>query len=307
MVSRPSWVQRRMVLEVTPRLAASCRLVSRCRVPSGLRAAVLLSGSGAVLAGVEEAFSASVGAPAGDQAAPVPLADRLRGHLEVSGDLAGGEHACGAEAAGVRAQAACAAERGQVGDGEGPAPPAGDSPAVEDRGDLVEGVVVEELVDQLHGGGAGGVLFGGGERPRQGEGVVLAAGEADLAADGAVAAAGQGDVGDEQAEQALAFPHGGGRVVPQGREVFGQGQDAGLLLLIERDVGVAGAGVVIAGFGEFAQPGVPVGFQVVGHQPVGGVDGQVAASLRCRRRSGRAARGRRGPCRPCGRRRPVRR
>ena len=102
----------------------------------------LVSGSGAVLAGMEEAFSASVGAPAGDQAAPVPLADGLRGHLEVSGDLAGGEHACGAEAAGVRAQAACAAERGQVGDGEGPAPAAGDSPAVEDRRDLVEGVVV---------------------------------------------------------------------------------------------------------------------------------------------------------------------
>jgi hypothetical protein len=31
-----------------------------------------------VLAGVEQAFSASVGAPGGDQAAPVPLADRLR-------------------------------------------------------------------------------------------------------------------------------------------------------------------------------------------------------------------------------------
>ena len=93
----------------------------------------------------------------------------------------------------------------------------------------------------------------------------------------AVAGPGEGDVGDQQAEQALAFPHGGGGVVPQGREVAGQGQDAGLLLLIERDVGVAGAGVVVAGFGELAQPGVPVGFQVAGHQPVGGVDGQVAA------------------------------
>ena len=102
-------------------------------------------GFGAVLAGVVEAFSASVGAPAGDQAAPVPLADRLRGHLQVGGYLAGGEHAGGAEPAGVRAQAACVAERGQVLHGEGPAPAAGDSPAVEDRGDLVEGVVVQEL------------------------------------------------------------------------------------------------------------------------------------------------------------------
>ena len=81
---------------------------------------------------------------------------------------------------------------------------------------------------------------------------MLAAGEADLAADGAVAVAGQGDVGDQQAEQALAFPHGGGRVVPQGGEVCGQGQDAGLLVLIERGVGVAGPGVVVAGVGEFA-------------------------------------------------------
>src|ERR1022692_319051 len=141
MVTRPSWVQRRMVWEVMPRLAASCRLVRRCWVPAG--------GFGAVLAGVVEAFSASVGAPAGDQAAPVPLADRLRGHLQVGGYLAGGEHAGGAEPAGVRAQAACVAERGQVLHGEGPAPAAGDSPAVEDRGDLVEGVVVEELAGQI--------------------------------------------------------------------------------------------------------------------------------------------------------------
>src|SRR5208283_3332866 len=179
----------------------------------------LVGGSGTVLAGVEQAFCASAGAPAGDQAAPAPVADGLRGHLEVSGDLAGGEHACGEQAAGVRAQAAGAAERGQAGDGEGPAPAAGDSLAVEDRRDLVEGVVVQELADQLHGGRAGGVLLGGGERPRQGEDAVLAAGEADLAADGAVAVTGEGDVGDEQAEQALAFPHGGGRVVPQGGEV----------------------------------------------------------------------------------------
>jgi hypothetical protein len=60
-------------------------------------------------------------------------------------------------------------------------------------------------------------------------------------------------------------------------KIAGQGEDAGLLLLVERDVGVARAGVVVAGLGEFAQAGVPVGFQGVGHQPVGGVDGQVPA------------------------------
>src|SRR5450755_173794 len=256
-----------------------CQFPAGEQVPAafGFPCGGLLSGSGAVLAGVEQAFPASVGALAGDKAAPAPSADRLRGHLEVSGDLGGGEHACGAEPGGVRAQAARLAQCGQVRDGEGPAPAAGDSPAAQDRRDLVEGVLVQELADQLDGGGAGGVLLGGGQRPRQGQGVVLAAGEADLAADGAVTGPGEGDVGDEQAEQALAFPHGGGRVVPQGGEVAGQGQDAGLLVLIERGVGVAGAGVVLAGVGEFAQPGVPVGFQGAGYQPVAGVDGQVAA------------------------------
>src|SRR2546423_841504 len=143
------------------------------------------------------------------------------------------------------------------------APASGDSPAVEDRRDLVEGVVVQELADQLHGGGAGGVLLGGGERPRQGEDVVLAAGEADLAADGAVAVAGEGDVGDQQAEQALAFPHGGGRGVPQGEGVAdqrgyrgagagagdglagGEGvADAGALAMVGRDAAAVGEGVV---------------------------------------------------------------
>ena len=92
------------------------------------------------------------------------------------------------------------AERGQVLHGEGPSPPAGDPAAVQDLADLVEGMVAQELVDQLDGGGGGGVLFGGGERPWQGEDVVLAAGEADLAAGGAVVASGEGDVGDQQPE-----------------------------------------------------------------------------------------------------------
>ena len=41
---------------------------------------------------------------------------------------------------------------------------------------------------------------------------------------------------------------------------------------------LAGALVVLFGVGQVAQPGVPVRFEGVGGQPVGGVDGQVAAA-----------------------------
>ena len=39
-----------------------------------------------------------------------------------------------------------------------------------------------------------------------------------------------------------------------------------------------GVFVGVGGVGEFAQRGVPVGFQGVGDEPVGGVDGEVAAA-----------------------------
>ena len=42
--------------------------------------------------------------------------------------------------------------------------------------------------------------------------------------------------------------------------------------------GLGGSAVVFAGVGQGAQRGVPVGFQGVGDEPVGGVDGQVAAA-----------------------------
>ncbi len=115
---------------------------------------------------------------------------------------------------------------------------------------------------------------GGGE----GEGVVLAAGQADVGGDG-VAGAGHGDVGEQQPGDALAFPGWGGGVVPDAGQVGDQLADPGLLFLGELP-GLLFAGFVVSGLGvvEGAQGGVPVGFEGVGDEPVGGVDGEVAAA-----------------------------
>src|SRR5205085_292269 len=114
---------------------------------------------------------------------------------------------------------------------------------------------------------------GGGE----GEGVVLAAGQARVGADG-VAGAGHGDVGEQQPGDALAFSGWGGGVVPDAGQVGDELPDPGLLLVGELP-GVLLAGFVVGGLGvvEGAQGAVPVGFEGFGDEPVGGVDGEVAA------------------------------
>src|SRR6266508_2943123 len=50
------------------------------------------------------------------------------------------------------------------------------------------------------------------------------------------------------------------------------------LRLGERGCGGFGVFVGVGGLGELAQGGVPVGFEGVGDEPVGGVDGEVAAA-----------------------------
>jgi hypothetical protein len=107
---------------------------------------------------------------------------------------------------------------------------------------------------------------------------VLSAAEPDVAGEGCPGS-GDGDVGDEQSGQAFAFPVRGGRVVEDGREVGGQLADAGLLGVGERVGGGVFGGVVGVLRGvEVAEGGVPVGFEGVGDEPVGGVDGEVAAA-----------------------------
>src|SRR5205814_6504957 len=134
------------------------------------------------------------------------------------------------------------------------------------------GVAAEQLVDERDCRAGGHALLPGVQRDRQVEGVVAAAGQADGGGDGVVAA-GESDVGDQQADQPLAFPHRGGRVVPEGGEVGGQGADAGALLLAEDGGGGLGGGVVVLRGGQLAQPGVPGGFEGGGDEPVAGVDG----------------------------------
>ena len=108
--------------------------------------------------------------------------------------------------------------------------------------------------------------------------MVLPAGQPDAGGDG-VAGAGQGDIGEQEPGDALAFAHRGGGVVPDGGQVGDELPDPGFLLVGELP-GVLFAGFVVGGLGvvEGAQGGVPVGFQRAGDEPVGGVDGQVAAA-----------------------------
>src|SRR5262249_53149721 len=107
---------------------------------------------------------------------------------------------------------------------------------------------------------------------------MLAAFESNVDGDGRVFA--DGDVVDEEADHAFAFPQWGSGVVPQGREVGGQGGDALPLRLGEGGGSGLCAFVGVGGFGQFAQGGVPVGFEGVGDEPVGRVDGEAAAAGR---------------------------
>ena len=146
------------------------------------------------------------------------------------------------------------------------------------RGDLGVGVAVEELVDGGDGLGGGLAELGGGGRDGQGEGAVLAGGQPDVRGDG-VAGPGDGDVGEQQPGDALALAGRGGGVVPDGGQVGGELADPGFLGVGELP-GVVLAGLVagVLGLAEGAQGGVPVGFEGVGDEPVGGVDGEVAAA-----------------------------
>ena len=138
--------------------------------------------------------------------------------------------------------------------------------------------MVQQPVDLGDGGGGGLPEFPGRFGHWQGEGAGLAAGQAGVRGDG-VAGPGDGDVGEQQPGDALAFSHRGGGVVPDAGQVgdqlgdpvlLGRGESSGVLL----------AGLVVGGLRvvERAEGGVPVGFEGAGDEPVGGVDGQVAAA-----------------------------
>ena len=92
-------------------------------------------------------------------------------------------------------------------------------------------------------------------------------------------AAEQGDIGEEQSDQPLALADRGRRVSPERGEVGGERADPGLLLVGERPVaGLGGALVIVFRVGELAQLVVPVGFELVGDEPVGRVHSEVATA-----------------------------
>ena len=147
---------------------------------------------------------------------------------------------------------------------------------VEGVGGLGVGVIVEEPVEQGEYIGVGLAGGPGGGRDGDGQAGGLPAAEADVEVD--LVGLGQGDVVDEQPGHALALALGGGWVGPQGGEVGGEAADAGLVLVAERGGCGGGPLVVVLGGLQLAQSVVPVGFEAVGHEPVVGVHGQVAAA-----------------------------
>ena len=154
-------------------------------------------------------------------------------------------------------------------------PSARDHPGpVESGGHAAFGVVVEEAVDLGDDVSRRAPGLGSGEPDGDVQRLGLAATEAHV--DGDVMIAPQGDVLDEETDHAFALPLGGAGIGPQGRKVRRQGGDAGLVGLPQgRRLGAL-ALVVLLRLGQGSQGVVPVGLQVGGHQPVVGVDGQVA-------------------------------
>ena len=208
----------------------------------------------------------------------VPDLDGFGGHPQAAGHLGQGEHAGVTEPLLAAAQPVFVADVADDEAVERAAFAAGQAAVVEDAGDLGVGVVIEELIDGGDDGGGGLAELRGVRRDGQGEGGVLACGQADVRGDG-VAGPGDGDVGEQQPGDALAFAGGGGGVVPDRGQVGDQLADPGFLRVGELP-GVVLAGLLagVLGLAEGAQGGVPVGFEGVGDEAVGGVDGEVAAA-----------------------------
>src|SRR6266581_3395418 len=229
------------------------------------------------LAGVVAEDAAVVGLLAGDQAETVPALDAAGVGVEIGGDLVEGEQPAVLQPLVVTGQLVAAGELADPAAVPAVAVSAGVPGGVEVAGDLGVGMGVEEPGGQLGDLVGGLAALPGVKRDGQAQDVVAAAGEADGGGDGA-RAAGEGHVFDQQAGQALAFAHRGCRVRPQGGQVGGERADLVALRGVGDGGGLGGSAVVFAGVGQGAQRGVPVGFQGVGDEPVGGVDGQVAAA-----------------------------
>ena len=151
-------------------------------------------------------------------------------------------------------------------------PGSGAQPAlVEDVCHLGVGIFVEETVDLLAHVRVCGALLLSRQRAGQRQAGGCAATEADGGRD--LALLDQGDVLDQEREHALALALRRSRVAPRRGEVRGEGEDALALVRVnDEPIGGTLALVIRLRLGEGPQPGIPVDFQRIGDEPIGGVD-----------------------------------
>ncbi len=137
-------------------------------------------------------------------------------------------------------------------------------------------MVVEKLVDAMDDIGVGAPKISGGEGERKGECTRRTATEADVGGD--LGVLDERHVLDEEPRQTLLLANGCGRIVPEAREVGGEGQDLAAVLVVRR-AGIILGLLFVASLrvGEGAELGVPVGLEGIGDQTVVGIDATVAA------------------------------
>ena len=234
-------------------------------------------GGGVLVGGLVEIFDFGTVGECPKKVKAALSADGLGGGSESGGDFGGGEPALGTEAEEAGLELVTAAEVGDAASVEGESGAGGSAALVEDGGGLGFGVVLEELVDFGEEFGGGSALFPGGEIGLDGEGSCGAAAESD--AEGEIAVAGDGDVLDEEACHAGALAVGSLGVVPEFREVGGEGEDGLALGGVELGlVGGASSFEVVESILLLGEPGVPVGFELRGDEAIVRVDAEEASA-----------------------------
>ena len=143
------------------------------------------------------------------------------------------------------------------------------STLVQQGGDLRVGVAVEQVVDLRDDALGGPVPLPWGKFGSQPQRPRGPAAQAHAKSD--LGASREGDVVDQQPRHALALAVRGRQIIPQAREVGGQGQDALAPGVVELS-GVLGTPLLEfpAGVVQSAQSGVPLGLQDIRHEPIVG-------------------------------------
>ncbi len=190
--------------------------------------------------------------------------------VEHGGSFADAQHAAGAQALVPGGQAVLPAYGLYAPRPEDDAVAGAQAALVQQGGDLRVGVAVQQAVDPGYDALGGPVPLPGGKFGGQPQLAGRPAARTHAKSD--LRAARDGDVLDQQPRHAFALAIRGRRIVPQAREVGGQGQDASAPGVVEPSR-VLGAPLLEfpAGVVQSAQPGVPLGLQDIGHEPVVGM------------------------------------